>query len=358
MEHLRKHITKVLFQPDLFSVSRSGWVELDPAMAPMLDEVLSQLPPLCRNLTGKPQQSDALGINSSNFRLNAAEGDFVLKRWSQQAVDQDVRNTLAIMDWLASQRLPVPAPVKLHQNSFTLSNVYGTWSLFPFVEGAYFSGADDELYAAAEITGRLMEALTQLPSACQPNGGPSQLTVADGELLGRVKDVSGEWDALFGSEHADILASSWPLLMVEWEKLNTTKLAGGRIQPAHFDLHPHNLLVSAGKVAALLDFEACKVMPVGIAFGFAALKQCRQTLALRPLQGDPRLLGSLYSDHLLLTCPSASELIGHLGDLAVAEVLRRICVILRLNVENGEKKWNKVLTVQLGHLGEARALFG
>jgi hypothetical protein len=76
------------------------------------------------------------------------------------------------------------------------------------------------------------------------------------------------------------------------------------------------------------------------------------------LPGDPRLVGSLYMERLLRACPGARELAAHLGDLAVAEALRRICIILRLNLENGEKKWNKVLAVQLGHLGEARALFG
>jgi Ser/Thr protein kinase RdoA (MazF antagonist) len=339
-------------------MSRPGWAKLDPAMASALDEVVPRLPQALLPLQGEPEQSDALGINSSNFRLNTAKGAFVLKRWSDQAAPRDVQNTLSIMAWLASRQLPVPAPVELQQDSFILSTGSGAWSLFPFVEGSYFSGAGGELSAAAEATGRLMETLPLLPVACLPTEGPVHMTAADGEILRRVKDVSRTWDALLGAEHAELLALSWPLLMAEWENLDAAKLASGRTQAAHFDLHPHNLLVSGGNVTAVLDFEACKVMPVGFALGFAALKQCRQAMALRQLQGDPRLVGSFYADHLLHACPGARPLITHLGDLAVAEVLRRICVILRLNLEDGEKKWNKVLAVQLGHLGEARALFG
>jgi hypothetical protein len=305
-----------------------------------------------------PQQSDALGINSNNFRLNSSEGDFVLKRWSHQAIDHDVLHTLAIMDWLASQHLPVPAPVKLQQGRFTLSTDSGTWSLFPFVEGEYFTGAGDELRGAAEITGRLMEKLTQIPSSCVPNEGPSQLAAADRKLLARVHNVSDTWEALFGYEQADLLDLSWPLIMAEWDNLNSLVLEGGPIQAAHFDLHPHNLLVRASEVVAVLDFEACKVMPVGFALGFAALKQCRQAMALRPSSSDPFSVGSIYVDHLLSAFPGSSGLVAHLGDLAVAEALRRICIILRLNLENGDKRWNKVLGVQIGHLGEARALFG
>jgi hypothetical protein len=328
-------------------------------MAPILDEVLLKLPPAYRPFRGAPQQSDAMGINSSNFRLNTAQGAFVLKRWSHKAVNQDVLHTLAIMDWLASQHLPVPAPVKLEEDNFSLSTESGTWSLFPFVEGSYFSGTgDDELNAAAEATGRLMGTLSQIPSTCVPNAGPSHFAVADGELLGRVKDLSAKWDELFGAEHADLLALSWPSLMAEWETLKSNKLEGGRVQAAHFDLHPHNLLVQASEVVAILDFEACKVMPVGFALGFAALKQCRQAMTIRFSTSDPRLVGASYANHLLRAYPGARELVAHLGDLAVAETLRRICIILRLNLETGENKWNKVLGIQIGHLSEARALFG
>ena len=339
-------------------MSRPGWIKLDAVLASTLDEVLARLPQSLLPLEADPEQSDALGINSNNFRLNTAKGVFVLKRWSDQAAQRDIQNTVAIMTWLASQDLPVPAPVELEPDNCVLLIGSGRWSLFPFVEGAYFSGADDELSAAAEVTGRIMNALPLLPAAYLPANGPGQMMATDGELLSRVQGLSRDWVALFGIAHADQLALSWPVVMAEWELLSTSPMSGGQIQAAHFDLHPHNILVGGGKVAAVLDFEACKVMPVGFALGFAALKQCRQAMTLHPLSADPRRVGSLYADHLLRTCPRVRGLIAHFGDLAVAEVLRRICIILRLNVENGDKKWNKVLAVQLRHLVEARALFG
>lgn len=348
----------MLFQPDLFSISRPGWVKLDATIAPALDTVLSFLPKALLPLCSDPEQSDALGINSSNFRLTTPQGVFVLKRWSPQGNTSDVTKTLAIMTWLASRQLPVPAPVQFQSGEVLLSIECGAWSLFPYIEGEYFSGAEGELFAAAEVTGRLMETLSRFPPACLPASGPVQMTAADGELLRRVKDASQEWDKLFGLEHASLLAESWPALMSEWEKLDAASPLAGPVQAAHFDLHPHNLLVMGDKVAAVLDFEACKLMPVGYALGFAALKQCRQAITLRQLPGDSRFVGALYAEHLVGSYPGARSLVTQLGDLAVSEVLRRICIILRLNIESGEKKWNRVLTVQLGHLGEARALFG
>lgn len=348
-----------MFQPDLFSLSQPGWVALDPTASGELDEILSSLPPAYQVLLVPPERSNALGINSSNFRLSTAEGVFVLKRWSDQFSAQDAHTTLAIMDWLALRQLPVPAPVELQPNCFTLSIGSGTWSLFPFVEGSYFSGAGQELPFSAEASGLLMRALSLLPPACLPAEGPMHLTAADGELLRRVKEASRTWDVLLGNEHAELLASKWSLLMVEWDRLITAPPDGGCTQAAHFDLHPHNLLVSAeGRISAVLDFESCRMMPVGFAVGFASLKQCRQAMVLHGSAGDPHRVGLSYADHLQRANPAARGLVAQLGDLAVAETLRRICAILRLNLESGEKKWNKLLKVQLGHLSEARALFG
>ena len=330
---------------------------MNPAAASTLDDVLSRLPKDLLPLKGDPEQSDALGINSNNFRLNTAKGVFVLKRWSDQASLLDIKNTLSIMAWLASQKMPVPAPIMLQQDSFALSVGSSRWSLFPFVAGTYFSGADDEFRSAAESTGSLMETLLQLPAARLPSDGPAQMTVADGAILARMKNASRTWDALLGEELAALLTVSWPLLISEWENLSATKLPKSRIQAAHFDLHPHNLLVADGRITGVLDFEACRVMPVGFALGFAALKQCRQVMSLSTFSTNPRFVGSLYADHLLRSCPWVHDLVPHFGNFAVAEVLRRICSIFRLNLESNEKKWNKVLVVQLTHLEEARELF-
>lgn len=350
----------MLFRPDLFSVSRPEWVEVDPAIAPLLDEVLQRLLNVCDPLTAAPQQSGALGINSKNFRLSTSEDDFVLKRWAGRPgyVDHNIGRTLAIMDWLAFRGFPVPAPVKLSQDEFILRTDLGAWSVFHFAEGEYFSGIDDELFSAAEISGYLMEELAKIPSSCLPLRGPSHFSGADRDLLGRANHNSNKWDEFFGEEDANYLASSWPLLVTEWGKVNLNQCLGGHIQAAHFDLHPHNLIAQKSAIAAVLDFEACKVIPVGFALGFAGLKQCRQAMTVMDSSTDPRRVGEDYAKTLSVRYPEARKIIPHFGDLAVAETLRRIFLILRLNLDSGEKKWNQILRVQIAHLREARALFG
>jgi hypothetical protein len=348
----------VLFQADLFSISRPGWVTASKSYDHVLGNLATFLPVAFFPLLGELEQSEALGINSSNFRLSTSQGIFLLKQWSRAAKAADLKKTLTLMTWLATKELPVPAPIKFINGEVLLKLDSSTWSLFPFIEGNYFSGANGELEVAAQMTGRLIDVLAHVPSSCAPSAGPRHLTTADSKLLRRIEAASDQWDDLLGSAHAHLLRKCWPALMMEWEQLTDAGLDAGNTQASHFDLHPHNLLVKGDRVSAVLDFESCKLMPVGYALGFAALKQCRQTVALSQLPTDAPFVGARYIAQLS-GCSSINDAIARrLGDFAVSEVIRRICLILKLNIENGDKTWNRVLPVQLGHIREARALFG
>ena len=56
--------------------------------------------------------SGAFEINSSNLRISFSGDKFVLKRWSHKAVPKQLEKLLQTMDWLASNNLPVPVPIK------------------------------------------------------------------------------------------------------------------------------------------------------------------------------------------------------------------------------------------------------
>jgi aminoglycoside phosphotransferase (APT) family kinase protein len=348
----------VLFQSDLFSKSSPKWVKVNKDLLGTLDDALLALPKWFHPLEAFPEESGALGINSNNFRLHTSSGIFLLKRWSEKATYKNLQSILAIMNWLASLKLPVPQPIELYKSNFLIKSNSRFWSVFPFIEGKYFSGIGNELFAAAETTGRIMQSLSILPKSLMPMEAPRQMTNSDGKILYKFKERSGDWEVMLGKEQAELLALWWPVLIEEWRKINSMNLESGPIQAAHFDLHPHNILTREGQIVAVLDFEDCKVMPVGFALGFAALKQCRQTLALNMMTEDPRSVGMSYLSHLTYTYSGCRALTDNIGNLAISEVLRRICFILRLNLEMGEKKWNNVLPIQLSHLGEARALFG
>jgi hypothetical protein len=96
-------------------------------------------------------------------------------------------------------------------------------------------------------------------------------------------------------------------------------------------------------------------MESGYALGFASLKLCRQSVVKTSLK--PKEVADIWLNNLAESFPDNKEFFPFIGDLAIAEVLRRIAIILRLNIVDSNPKWNAFLPVQLNHLQEARLLF-
>jgi aminoglycoside phosphotransferase (APT) family kinase protein len=324
----------------------------------LLSEVLLFLPDCCRILKEPPQKSATFGINSNNFRFQSGGKAYLLKRWSQKANIHDVQSILNIMCWLGSEQLPVPVPLQFRQGEVLLKINSGLWSLFPFVEGNYFSGVDNELEVVAKMTARITKTLQRLPREINLGSGPQYFSNRENLVFCKTEDEFDNWESLFGLENSELLHEWWPRIRAEWDSLKKSPPASGVMQAAHYDMHPHNILIEKNQISAILDFESCKQMDPGYALGFAALKQCRQAVAhsLKPL--DAEIFGEKYISVLQDHSSFCKAFASNLGDFAVSEALRRICLILELNLSQRCTTWNHVLSIQIKHIGEARALFG
>jgi hypothetical protein len=358
MVHLQGVAINLLFQSDLFSGGRPGWLPVEEPSELILSEVFSFLPKFCKYIDGRPQKSGAFGINSNNYRFRSDDREYVLKRWTQKASLSDVRESLRVMTWLNSMKLPVPNPLEFHQGDVLLTLKSGSWSFFPFVGGNYFSGVGDELEVAADMTGLITQTLQGLPDKIKLSRGPEFISDHVGVVLSKTEDYYSEWETIFGIENARLLQESWPALRKEFQRLKKLTLSSGVIQAAHYDLHPHNILIENYTVSGVLDFESCKQIDPGYALGFAALKQCRQVVACYDSPSNAKIIGDKYMSIIQQRYDFPRDFMDKLGDFAVAEVVRRVCLILELNLNQKISSWNHVLGIQLNHIGEARALFG
>lgn len=345
------------FQPDHFSKPGPGWVCADAATAQRVRNLLTETGDASFALTSPPERSLGLEINSNNLRLTCRAGHFLLKRWSDAADIGAIERTLELMQWLGAKGLPVPVPIRVDSTAAVMQHAGGNWTLFPFCEGRWFTGRQDEREPVAIVSGRLSLALGQLPKDLDPGAGPVHLSNDDEDLFAHMEGERDRWYSMLGAEHAALVRNCWPVLRSEWTRLRGDPPFAGRTQPVHFDLHPHNLLLDAGGVTAVLDFEACKVMGLGFALAFAGLKQCRQAVVAECDVSASRRIGAEFVRTVVGACP-ALEGVDRFTDLALAETLRRLALILRFNVESGTTMWNKVLPIQLAHLNEAKLLFG
>jgi Ser/Thr protein kinase RdoA (MazF antagonist) len=345
------------FCPDIFSTSRPGWAPVLSHYSTDLKGLSKQLHPDFLPIDTQLEQSRALGINSNNFRITARNGQWILKRWANSANSSHVQQTLDLMLWLNSQGLPVPPPAKFRDGHTLMDHGSNLWSLFPYRVGDYFSGNSLELAAAASMINKLFRVLAECPASLLPPQGPKHLTDEDDKVIASAENCKNCWPEIFGEQEAKLLNENWRQLIATWTRLRRTSVDLGSVQPVHFDLHPHNLLIQDSRVSAILDFESCKRMPVFTAVAFAALKLCRQAVVANGNSGAARSITTIFIDGLKVNRKDLNFPISHFNDFALTEVLRRICVILRLNIENSDATWNRVLPIQLRHLQESPLLF-
>ena len=347
----------ILFKPDIFSNSQPLWRKASLDLLPDLKLLISShLPDEFKSNINTIEYSGGLEINSSNFRVTSNGKTVLVKRWSKMIKESNLEKIVGIMNWLDILKMKVPKPIVLKSgNSYIKIGEY-YWSCFPFIFGDYFSGKGDEINDAALITGRLTQVLTELPLELNPDMGPIHLTEDDTEILNEIDTLKNHWDDLFGIDHANLLRTTWEDLMNNWNKIIKEKKYAGQINPVHFDLHPHNLIFRDTKLEAILDFESCKMMPVGYAISFAALKQCRQSVVEKNNINLAKEIGKSYLKIISSEYKLSENFIHDFYDLSLTEIIRRICLIFRLNL-NGNRDWNKVLPIQIAHMYEANALF-
>lgn len=349
---------KTEFKPDIFSNNIPVWNLAGNEIKNDIIGITEFIPIENINFTNLiVEYSGAFEINSSNLRISFGNYQFLLKRWSPKADKKQLQNLLEMMEWLAGKNLPVPTPQRFKKADLMVFYKGHFWSFFPFVEGVYFSGQANELDTLAEMTGILSETLRGLPNELLPGPGPVHLTDSDNDIIKNMESERDNWIEIFGPQYATLLINQWDELRGDWDRLRKERIDAGPIMACHFDLHPHNVLVKNSKISALLDFESCKMLPIGYSFGFNALKQCRQAIVANGNNIDAREIGDNYLTILSNKFPVIKPYIKNTSDLAIIEVLRRLCVIFRFNILEREKIWNHVLPIQLSHLQEAKKLF-
>jgi len=347
-----------IFKKDLFSDYIPKWQNATTEAVCDICEVLKNYFPDPISFDEEPSQVGAFEINSSNFKISVHKKKFLLKRWDQAAQLEKVENQLALLMLLKAKNVPVPEPVlSQKRKNFSLIN-NRIWVLFEFLEGEYFKGTKSQVISAAKSIGRLSSELKSLPLNLIISNGPQQLLPADREILRLYSQKKPMWEEILGAEYALLLGQNFDHIVENWDQSAIEKAFGGKPQVIHYDLHPHNILMSESDVVGILDFDACSVLAPGVALGFSVMKLVRQAVVFNGLKTTAAELGNLFISELIKEDSQIETFAQSFNSLAKSEVLRRIVLILKLNLEKSDKRWNHVLPVQIGHLYECDLIFG
>lgn len=348
----------MIFEPDIFSKKIPIW-------KPIEGEKINFFKLLCKSIPNRYisdisaiYYSGAFEINSSNYRIESTKGkSILLKKWPIGTDEKSIEKIQKLINWLSDKNIPVAYSGSFVDKKFVFLFDESLWSFNLFYDGNYYTGLNNEIESAAKITGMLARTLFDLPSELNPEKGPIHLSSNDDFMINKMAEERNNWRDYFGSENASLLNLHWDYIYSTWNNLYKNDLTCGLIVPCHFDMHPHNLIAKDGEVVAVLDFDSCKKMPLGYSLAFNALKQCRQFLSLSKENISYKQVADNYLKNLI-SAISLEEVSSYdFLSLSKAEVMRRICLIFRINLMNNNSKWNHVLPIQIAHLYESDILF-
>lgn len=349
-----------LFRPDLFSVSTPRFSPLAPEHRGRLASILKRH----YGLEASPEsfeQSGGQEVNSSNFRCAAGGKALLLKRLRGEHAPVIARK-LEVMAWLHG-KTEVPAVLRGPDGALVAADGDEAWCLFQFVEGDFFSGATEQLAPTANSIANLHVVLRKLPSSLELPAEWEYLPEAEELLFRQVAEHPVEWPAWFGVKEARLLQDDWSSICEVRETLHRHRqvIRGARTQVCHADLHPHNVLIRSNAVEAFLDCQSLQAVPAETAVGFAIYKLLRQFLArewkVRNSIDDVREPLRQFASAVFRGLGTQPDQVRWFGIFGLAEIWRRLFIIVRLNVQERNPEWNHVLPVQLAGLRELPYVF-
>ena len=348
------------FKSDFFSNSKPIFSIVSPENNALVTATVASFYAQIGKISSSIYQNGGLEINSNNFLFYVGDCGYVLKRGKFKS-EKDlatVSTQLELAGWLLAQGLEFPEIVfSENSNSKVVVDGHYYWYLMYFIDADFFSGTSNEFLNAGKSMARLFCSLAEVPKNL----------IIDYQILPPAQDSLGiveatenckkKWPLLFG-EPSYLLEESWEHIRDTLEEtIQLESEITESIGLCHMDLHPHNLLMQESKVSAILDFGSLVQAPIYSSIAFNLFKLARQTVALK--NGDYLNDDFINHKNIVISSFLAKNLIpenADLGKYAKVEIMRRLLLILQLNIENNNSDWNYVLPIQINALKEAEML--
>jgi Ser/Thr protein kinase RdoA (MazF antagonist) len=353
-----------LFRADIFSEPRPAFAPISAEARTGLVRILAELRPEDDWTGARLSQIGGNEINSRNFKVERQDGlTFLLKKISGTSDRNTLERQLSLQDWLHRGGSMVPGIVRTAGRRLFAAVSGSIWLLGEFVEGNYFVGRDGEVLSVAEALGAMQSLLLAAPSDLHPIKRRVYDLPGDAAIVSSALHQSRDWPAHFGEALARQLDEARPRIEAVMGEFAGHKASdsGRNAVPCHGDLHPHNILISPEGRPRIIDLDALTIAPLAAATGFAIYKLARQQAVCHRLsEGDAGTIGASGRAFLAAfdaACPAARLGPNELRFYALREVFRRMAIIFRLNVAEGNRAWNHVLPMHLAGLDEIEVIF-
>jgi len=298
-----------------------------------------------------------LESNSQNFKIKINNHIYLLKKWSINLNTQNINSIIKLNQDLLKKKSLVPKIIKINgYEAFKIDKEYCT--LYDFIDAEHYSGYKNEFSNLSLEIGKFFKVLKKIHKKSKSQDKFKYYDYSNKKTILKIKRVKKNWKSMFGIKLAKLIDKNFKLIEDTY-LLNSTKTNLVKVnQFAHFDLHPHNILVKKEKIISFLDIESCKQMNAGYALAFCCLKICKQTISENKIKelDTAKKYVEIFRKKVSQNYPEINILFPYFFYFSTSEVLRRILIIFNQNLK-GINTWNKVLEIQIAHLKEAKILF-
>ena len=280
-----------------------------------------------------------LGINSSNFLVSIGSDKYVIKKFNYRSeVELDFYCNLS--NELRRELEVFPFFRKSHSNKLYHYDKNSFYCLLDYIEGQFFKGTKLQLEAVAT-------AINRLHKYCASQSRFSFLPSREFDLS-RINKVLQNF--LESNSKRRFLNQTQELMVGNnitsfYRALDylsdTNRSHFGNEELVHIDLHPHNILYKNDTLVSILDIDSFKLDQPCIAYGFAAYKLYRQSIAYdHTITKDFSIFK--FIEQMEINYDARLLLKG-----ALIEVLTRATIILEPLLEGEKSPWISVLDIQL-----------
>lgn len=350
------------FTPDIFSRSQPRFENISQDILKEINNVLLVHYSHLGNAAVTAKQLSGLEINSRNFKVCTGSGIYALKRINNKLYRASYSNQLALSQQLLKQGIQFPRIIHSDEGTlFSVQNDDNIWVLAEFVEGDYFSGRRDYFFAIAHAIGNLQHSLDTI----DPSGIP--LSIAAGSwnhtnnIIIELFQRENDWDRLFPKSESDALRREGRIIEKSFEMVvDRIPYINSRIVPTHIDLHPHNILMTSENTPVFVDVDSIQRAERTQSLAFATYKLARQYVVYEGLTTSKDKITRdtrCFVDTIIHAAGLNNIDIKDFPILATVEVLRRIALIVELNMLKGNREWNAVLHMHFMALHEIPLMF-
>jgi len=342
-----------LFKPDFFSSKLSKPI---PCNLKLLSQVQSLIDIHYKFIKIDNLEVFSLGggieLNSSNLLIKDGNKKYLLKILDKIDSKNLISDQVSIVLFLHTHNVPVAKILEDNFGKYIIEQDDKHYYLMEYDSGDFYDGSGDLFHTTMLEIINLFDVLDKYNEKLFLKKG---IDYSIDKIINSYEIASSQrkkWNVLFTDY--EYLTKTWDEITKTIDNLSTNKsvIEGHKISLCHIDLHPHNILTYNGKVSTIIDYSSFENSSIASALAFAFYKLSRQSI-VKKIGIDPVVIkNDIFKVAEMLVEKNYFVSIEEITLHTKVELIRRLFLIMMLNIKSDNQSWNFALKIQINGLYE------